>query len=141
MEEAIQHKKTLGQRDIALFSVSAILLLDTLAAGATGGPSVIFWWLFFDFRHPAQRKNLYEPGVFQTIVDLNAKRVRAGAGPQHPAWKVLEFSTDDQGSRIALFLPWKAASLFSRWMWGRDVPLMKRTAPGPAPIRDTKPLS
>ena len=47
MNETIQHNKTLGQRDIVLFSVSAILLLDTLAAGAIGGPSVIFWWLFF----------------------------------------------------------------------------------------------
>ncbi len=47
MNEITHHKKTLGQRDIILFSVSAILLLDTLAAGAAGGPSVIFWWLFF----------------------------------------------------------------------------------------------
>ena len=38
--------KTLGQKDIVLFTVSAILLLDTLAAGATVGASSLFWWLF-----------------------------------------------------------------------------------------------
>ena len=47
MSTAGQHQKTLRQRDLVLFSVSAILLLDTLAAGAVGGPPVIFWWLFF----------------------------------------------------------------------------------------------
>lgn len=31
---------------MVLFTVSAILLLDTLAAGATIGPSAVFWWLF-----------------------------------------------------------------------------------------------
>ncbi|SEK34096.1 amino acid/polyamine/organocation transporter, APC superfamily [Colwellia chukchiensis] len=39
------HEKTLGKRDIFLFCVSAVLLLDTLAAGAVMGPTVIFWWL------------------------------------------------------------------------------------------------
>ena len=42
----VSHPKTLGQRDIVLFTVSAILLLDTLAAGAAVGVSAIFWWLF-----------------------------------------------------------------------------------------------
>ena len=46
MQSEPQHIKTLGRRDIVLFTVSAILLLDTLAAGATVGPSSIFWWLF-----------------------------------------------------------------------------------------------
>lgn len=40
------HIKTLGRKDIVLFTVSAILLLDTLAAGATVGPASVFWWLF-----------------------------------------------------------------------------------------------
>lgn len=40
-----QPVRTLGQRDIVLFTVSAILLLDTLAAGATIGPSSVFWWV------------------------------------------------------------------------------------------------
>lgn len=31
---------------MVLFTVSAILLLDTLAAGASIGPSSVFWWLF-----------------------------------------------------------------------------------------------
>lgn len=46
MDQAVTHLKTLGRRDIVLFTVSAILLLDTLAAGATVGPSAIFWWVF-----------------------------------------------------------------------------------------------
>ena len=46
MSAAQQPVKTLGQKDIVLFTVSAILLLDTLAAGATVGASSVFWWLF-----------------------------------------------------------------------------------------------
>jgi len=46
MNQAGSHVKTLGQKDIVLFTVSAILLLDTLAAGATVGASSVFWWLF-----------------------------------------------------------------------------------------------
>lgn len=40
------HAKTLGQKDLVLFTVSAILLLDTLTAAASVGPSSIFWWVF-----------------------------------------------------------------------------------------------
>jgi len=46
MSETIKHIKALGQRDMVLFTVSAILLLDTLAAGASVGASSVFWWLF-----------------------------------------------------------------------------------------------
>ena len=46
MTEAVTHIKTLRQRDMVLFTVSAILLLDTLAAAASVGASSIFWWLF-----------------------------------------------------------------------------------------------
>lgn len=45
MNGAVTHRKTLGRRDIVLFTVSAILLLDTLAAGASVGASAVFWWL------------------------------------------------------------------------------------------------
>jgi len=38
--------RTLGRKDIVLFTVSAILLLDTLAAGASIGPSAVLWWVF-----------------------------------------------------------------------------------------------
>ncbi len=40
------HKKVLGRPDMVLFTISAILLLDTLAATASVGPASIFWWLF-----------------------------------------------------------------------------------------------
>ena len=43
------HLRTLGRKDIVLFTVSAILLLDTLAAGAIIGPSAVFWWIFLGF--------------------------------------------------------------------------------------------
>jgi len=46
MSEKITHQKTLRQRDMVLFTVSAILLLDTLAAAASIGASSIFWWVF-----------------------------------------------------------------------------------------------
>lgn len=39
--------KTLGTRDLTLFTVSAILLLETLGSAATMGPSSIFLWVFF----------------------------------------------------------------------------------------------
>ncbi len=43
------HVKTLKQRDMVLFTVSAILLLDTLTAAASVGPSSVFWWVFLGF--------------------------------------------------------------------------------------------
>ncbi|GAB3092894.1 APC family permease [Aestuariicella hydrocarbonica] len=45
MNTTVQHRKTLGQKDMVLFTVSAILLLDTLAAAASVGASAITWWL------------------------------------------------------------------------------------------------
>jgi amino acid transporter len=46
MSQSAAHIRTLGRKDIVLFTVSAILLLDTLAAGASVGASAVFWWLF-----------------------------------------------------------------------------------------------
>lgn len=46
MNEHVTHIKTLRQRDMVLFTVSAILLLDTLAAAASVGASSVFWWCF-----------------------------------------------------------------------------------------------
>ena len=46
MTDQVQHTKTLRQRDMVLFTVSAILLLDTLTAAASVGAPSIFWWLF-----------------------------------------------------------------------------------------------
>jgi len=45
-DQHIVRHKTLGKTDMVLFTVSAILLLDTLAAAASIGASSIFWWLF-----------------------------------------------------------------------------------------------
>lgn len=45
MNTSQMHEKTLGQRDIFLYCVSAVLLLDTLAAGAVMGPTIVFWWI------------------------------------------------------------------------------------------------
>ena len=39
-----QHQRTFGVRDMTLFTVSAIVLLDTLAASASIGVSSITWW-------------------------------------------------------------------------------------------------
>lgn len=46
MTTQVSHKKTLKQRDMVLFTVSAILLLDTLTAAASVGASSVFWWVF-----------------------------------------------------------------------------------------------
>ena len=40
-----EHLKTLKLRDMILFTVSAILLADTLAAAASVGASAISWWI------------------------------------------------------------------------------------------------
>ncbi len=45
MTESVQHVKTLRQRDLVLFTVTAILLPDTLAAAASIGASSISWWV------------------------------------------------------------------------------------------------
>jgi amino acid transporter len=39
-------EKILGKKDLVLFTVSAILLLETLASAASVGVSSVFWWLF-----------------------------------------------------------------------------------------------
>ena len=39
------HSKSLRQRDMVLFTVSAILLLDTLTAAASVGAPSVIWWL------------------------------------------------------------------------------------------------
>lgn len=46
MDQPVARHKTLGKTDMVLFTVSAILLLDTLAAAASIGSSSVFWWLF-----------------------------------------------------------------------------------------------
>ncbi len=43
--QEIERRKSLGQGDLVLFTVSAILLLETLAAAASIGASSISWWL------------------------------------------------------------------------------------------------
>jgi amino acid transporter len=45
MTDQIHLSKTLRQRDMVLFTVSAILLLDTLTAAASVGASSVFWWI------------------------------------------------------------------------------------------------
>ncbi|NNF67076.1 MAG: APC family permease, partial [Gammaproteobacteria bacterium] len=42
----VARKKALGQSDLVLFTVSAIMLLETLAAAASIGASSLFWWVF-----------------------------------------------------------------------------------------------
>tara|TARA_R110002110_G_scaffold205066_5_gene416826 strand:+ start:351 stop:1730 length:1380 start_codon:yes stop_codon:yes gene_type:complete len=49
MTTTVHHKKTLRQRDMVLFTVSAILLLDTLTAAASIGAPSVFWWVFLGF--------------------------------------------------------------------------------------------
>ncbi len=41
-----ERRQSLGRRDIVMYTVSAILLLETLSAAASIGPAAIFWWLF-----------------------------------------------------------------------------------------------
>ncbi len=45
MNETVQHLKTLKLRDMILFTVSDILLEDTLTAAASVGASSVSWWL------------------------------------------------------------------------------------------------
>ncbi len=43
----MKHKKALGMVDMTLFTVSAILFLDTLASSATMGASALTFWIVF----------------------------------------------------------------------------------------------
>ena len=45
ISEPVHHVKTLRQRDMVLFTVSAILLPDTLASAASIGASSVSWWV------------------------------------------------------------------------------------------------
>jgi amino acid transporter len=45
VEHSPKHVKTLGRRDLTLFAVSAILLLDPMMSAAAIGASSIFWWV------------------------------------------------------------------------------------------------
>ena len=45
MTSEVTHPKTLRQRDLILFTVSAILLLDTLTAAASVGAPSVAWWI------------------------------------------------------------------------------------------------
>jgi len=42
----MKRRRSLGRRDIVMYTVSAILLLETLSAAASIGAAAIFWWLF-----------------------------------------------------------------------------------------------
>ena len=45
MTETVTHLKTMGRKDMVLFTVSAIMLLDTLSSSASIGVSSITWWV------------------------------------------------------------------------------------------------
>lgn len=75
------------------------------------------WELYFDFRPIDQRRNLYEPGVFQLAIQpgharlrpylfvRNAGTWRPGVGPVHPDVK-LEGGACEGGTDITLRLEW-----------------------------------
>ena len=80
--------KVLNLTDLVLFTVSAIVLLDTLAASASIGPSSLFWWLFLGgiFLHPmglmtAELGTMYpaEDGIYVWIRKAFGKRWAARA--------------------------------------------------------------
>ncbi|WP_426415282.1 APC family permease [Aestuariirhabdus sp. LZHN29] len=49
MSTSSSHKKTLCLRDITLYTVSAVLLVDQVAMAAAVGPAAVFWWLVVIF--------------------------------------------------------------------------------------------
>lgn len=62
----------------------------------------VYWELFFDTRRPEDRRNLYEPGVFQLLVWPATGRVDTGLGPIHPAYSVV---MEEAGRRMVVSLP------------------------------------
>jgi len=79
---AAEHTRTLGRRDIVLFTVSAILLLETLAGSASIGPSAIFWWLFLGliFFVPNRNETVRVNGTARVVRDLELREVMAIRG-------------------------------------------------------------
>ena len=92
--------KTLRQRDIALFSISAILLLDTLAAGAVVGPSIIFWWLFLGLI-------FFIPNAL-IVAELGSTYTEQGG--------IYTWVRDAFGARFAARVTWSYWINFAVWM-------------------------
>lgn len=45
MKGKVSHQKAFSRRDIFLYCITAVLILDTLAVGAVMGPTIVFWWV------------------------------------------------------------------------------------------------
>jgi len=62
----------------------------------------LYWELFLDVRPPAQRANLYEPGIFQLLVRPATGQVERGTGAVHPKVSV---SVKDKGRQLVVSMP------------------------------------
>lgn len=76
-----------------------LLIKLQLAAGAVIDER-LYWELFLDVRPPAQRANLYEPGVFHVLVRPASGRVEHGTGDVHPNVTVRDARAGSQPEAI-----------------------------------------
>ena len=64
------------------------------------------WDLFFDFRPPLERGNLYEPGVLQIKVNLPELKWENVVGPDRPTLAVTG-KKSPVGNEVVVTLPWE----------------------------------
>jgi hypothetical protein len=62
----------------------------------------VYWELFLDVRPPAQRANLYEPGIFQLLARPATGQVERGVGAGHPEVSV---AIKDKGRQLVVSMP------------------------------------
>lgn len=62
----------------------------------------VYWELFLDVRPPAERANLYSPGIFQLLAWPARGIVETGVGPVHPGFTT---AFDEEGRRIVVSIP------------------------------------
>ncbi len=97
------HSGTVGLKNSSAGLLVALRTVDPALTRWDG------WELFFDFRAPSRRAELYGPGVFQEVVQLESGTCQPGVGPQHPEVSVTPRSSAN-GSEINLLLPWDEIS-------------------------------
>ena len=87
-EERVKRRRVMGIFDVTLFTVSAMLVVETLTASASIGTDTIAWWLvaiiFFLVPYALITAELATAYPTQGGIYVWVKRALAAAGPPAP---------------------------------------------------------
>jgi len=89
---------------VALENSGEALVL-TMQTNLTKVEQTEYWEFFFDFRKPARRFNLYEPGIFHLVVRPAKQLLEYGLGDVQPSAQ-LTASDQNAGKKLTLTIPW-----------------------------------